>query len=191
VLVEGNPVGIDVFLSYSSEDRGAAAVIARGLESAGYRVWWDVDIPAGVHYPRFIEDALKSAACVVVIWSRRSTVSRWVRNEAAWGAENESLVPIIIDDVEIPWEFRSIQTLTLAGWSGDPSDLAFQKLVHGVGRLTAGKERQRIPPPEAADIPPAAPPELRNRPRLDSGCARCRRSPWSWRPSSSSRWESG
>lgn len=172
MLVEENPVGIDVFLSYSNDDREAAAAIARGLESNGYRVWWDVDIPAGVHYPKFIEAALKSAACVVVIWSQRSTLSRWVRNEADWGAENESLVPVIIDDAEIPWEFRNIQTLSLAGWKGDPSAPAFLKLVQGVERLAAGAERLRIPSPEtmkAAEAAPTAPPDRRSRLRFGLG----------------------
>ncbi len=140
--VEGNPIAIDIFLSYANQDRDAAARIAHGLDNAGYRVWWDADIPAGAHYPKFIEDALKSAACVIVVWSRHSTVSRWVRNEADWGAEKGSLVPVIIDDAEIPWEFRNIQTLSLTGWTGDPNDAVFAKLVSGVSRHVAGARSQ-------------------------------------------------
>ena len=64
-----------VFLSYASEDRQTAAAIARAIEHHGFTVWWDVDIPAGVHYPESIESALKSAGCVVVLWSSHSVGS--------------------------------------------------------------------------------------------------------------------
>ena len=61
-----------VFLSYASEDRRRAAEIGRAIEERGFSVWWDVDIPTGVHYPKSIETALKSAGCVVVMWSKSS-----------------------------------------------------------------------------------------------------------------------
>jgi len=127
--------GEKIFLSYASEDREAAARIARALENQGFSVWWDKDIPTGVNYPKFIETALKSAGCVMVLWSHASTSSRWVRNEADWGAENNTLVPVLIESVEIPWEFRNIQTLNLSEWSGDEDDEVFQRLMTGLKHL--------------------------------------------------------
>lgn len=153
-----------VFLSYASEDRLLAAKIARAIESHGFTVWWDVDIPAGVHYPKFIEDGLKSAACIVVLWSRNSITSRWVRNEADWGAEHDRLVPVLVDDSEIPWEFRNLQTLDLTDWIGDKDDGAFPRLIQGLSRLapTTGHapEKSRIsdarPPRAAPTVEPAS-----------------------------------
>lgn len=139
-----------VFLSYSREDRDFAAVLAQALQNQGIKVWWDVDIPAGVHYPKFIEEGLKSAASVVVLWSRHSTASRWVRNEADWGAENGTLVPLLIDAIEIPWEFRNFQTLSLADWMGDEDDPTFRKLLTGLLRRlddpTGVSEDHRLEP---------------------------------------------
>ena len=154
--------GNKVFLSYSSEDRGFADDLAKALQAKGYPVWWDVDIPAGVHYPKFIEAALKSAGCVVVIWSRHSVESRWVRNEADWGAENGALVPIRIDDADLPWEFRNFQTLDLSHWTGDTTDPVFTKLLHGLdmnlaeSREPAAERSEESGKPESAAVTRAA-----------------------------------
>ncbi|MDO9693329.1 MAG: TIR domain-containing protein [Candidatus Latescibacteria bacterium] len=133
-----------IFLSYSKEDRDFAALLAGAIQKHGLKVWWDVDIPAGVHYPKFIEDGLKSAVCVVVLWSRHSVASRWVRNEADWGAEQESLVPLLIDDTELPWEFRNFQTLNLSHWKGDEKDPTFHKLLQGL-RARLDGDRSAVP----------------------------------------------
>ncbi len=121
-----------VFLSYSRDDREIAIRIAEAIERQGISVWWDTDIPAGVPYVKSIEKSLKSARSVVVLWSTNSTQSRWVRNEADWGAEREQLLPVRIDDVDIPWEFRNFQTLDLIDWSGDESDPNFLNLIQGL-----------------------------------------------------------
>ena len=139
-----------IFLSYSSDDRDRAEVLARAIQAEGFDVWWDVDIPTGVHYPRFIENALKSASCVVVLWSANSTASRWVRNEADWGAENDTLVPVKIDASDIPWEFRNFQTLDLSHWQGDADDPAFARLLEG---LAARSERRPTGAAEAGGVP--------------------------------------
>lgn len=140
-----------VFLSYSNQDKDAAERLAAVLTARGLPVWWDTDIPVGVHYPQVIEDALKGAGCVVVLWSRHSSGSRWVRNEADWGAESGSLVPVRIDDTEIPWEFRNFQTLDLSGWKGATADPVLDRLVEGIAaRLAAGPAAgATAPPPQA------------------------------------------
>lgn len=145
--------GQKIFLSYASEDRDAAARIARGLENQGFSVWWDKDIPTGVDYPKFIEGALKSAGCVMVLWSHASTSSRWVRNEADWGAENNTLIPVLIESAEIPWEFRNIQTLDLATWTGDEHAEVFQRLMTGLKHLVPCSGE----PPKVRQVPEAAP----------------------------------
>ena len=130
-----------IFLSYSSDDRPRAQMLAQALQAQGFDVWWDVDIPTGVHYPRFIEGALKSASCVVVLWSANSAGSRWVRNEADWGAENDTLVPVKIDQVDIPWEFRNFQTLDLSHWGGEADDPAFLRLLEGLATRATRQEK--------------------------------------------------
>jgi adenylate cyclase len=77
----------DVFVSYASEDREAARKLASGLGACGWSVWWDRRIIAGQAFDQAIERELESAKSVVVLWSKNSIASEWVKNEAAVAAE--------------------------------------------------------------------------------------------------------
>ena len=72
----------DIFLSYANEDREAALKISRLLESAGWTVWWDRRIPAGRSWRSVLEEALGQMRGMVVLWSKRSIESDWVKEEA-------------------------------------------------------------------------------------------------------------
>src|SRR5919107_1539435 len=96
----------DIFISYDSADRAIAQKFADALESRGWSVWWDREIPLGKAFDQVIEEELTAAGCVIVLWSEASARSRWVKTEAAAAAERERLLPILIGDVAIPFEFR-------------------------------------------------------------------------------------
>lgn len=129
----------DVFISYATEDRQRVGVLAQALEAQGLQVWWDRDILAGHQFDRAIEEALDGARCVVVCWSAHSVASEWVKNEAAAGAERNALVPLLLDRVKLPLEFRRRQTVDLSGWSGQADAAGFRDLLRGIqGMLGAG-----------------------------------------------------
>src|ERR687894_3281557 len=109
----------DIFISYDSADRAIAQKFADALESRGWSVWWDREIPLGKAFDQVIEEELNAARCVIVLWSKQSVRSRWVKTEASAAADRECLMPVLIEDVTIPLEFRRIQTAMLHGWSGD------------------------------------------------------------------------
>ena len=136
----------DVFLSYANEDRERAATLARSLEAAGWSVWWDRKIVAGHAFDEAIERELETARSVVVLWSRSSVTSEWVKNEAAAAAERDVLVPASIERVRLPLEFRRKQTVDLADWTGDTTHEGFQALSAGiadrVGQTSAPSSRQ-------------------------------------------------
>ncbi|MEZ5983213.1 MAG: toll/interleukin-1 receptor domain-containing protein, partial [Parvularculaceae bacterium] len=69
----------DIFISYSREDRPAAALVASSLQAEGFTVWWDAVLRAGESYDEVTEDNLRNAGAVVVLWSKRSSRSKWVR----------------------------------------------------------------------------------------------------------------
>jgi hypothetical protein len=97
----------DIFISYSKLDRAKAQVLAKALEQEGWSVWWDPKIPPGKTFDEVIERALDTAKCVVVLWSKKSVLSDWVKTEAAEGKRRGILIPALIeDDVKIPLEFR-------------------------------------------------------------------------------------
>jgi len=129
-----------VFLSYASADRPAAQAIARALSRSGWQVWWDRTIPPGKSFDQVIESALDSAKCVIVLWSRESVSSDWVKTEAAEGARRRILVPALIDDVTIPLEFRRIQAASLVGWDASTSHPGFEALARSVADLVAPAE---------------------------------------------------
>jgi len=125
----------DVFLSYVSEDRGAAEKISHGLEVAGFSVWWDRHIPGGVDFTKEIDRQLDTAKVVIVLWSRTSVDSDWVRDEAQQAREQKKLIPIRLDNVQPPLGFRQVQSLDLGGWKGDSNASGFASLVDSARRL--------------------------------------------------------
>lgn len=107
-----------VFLSYVHEDSDKARPIARVLEGAGHKVWWDRHIKGGAEYSDEIEAELSKADFVVVLWSERSVHSAWVRDEAEAGRQSGRFVPLRLDEADPPLGFRQFQTIDLAGWKG-------------------------------------------------------------------------
>src|SRR5689334_13498775 len=100
-----------VFLSYDRVDSDRARHFAHALEKAGHQVWWDLHVRSGAQFSKVIEEALKAADVVVVLWSRYAIDSAWVRDEAAAGRDSNRLVPVTIDGTEPPLGFRQFQTI--------------------------------------------------------------------------------
>ena len=138
----------DVFISYASEDRERTSRLASALEANGWSVWWDRKIIAGQAFDQAIERELETAKSVVVLWSKDSSSSEWVKNEAAAAAERGVLVPALIDLVKIPLEFRRKQTVDLVGWEGDPLHEGFKALCAGISGNMTG-----LAPPRPTTVP--------------------------------------
>jgi adenylate cyclase len=119
----------DVFVSYVSEDRATAEKISRGLEGAGFSVWWDRHIRGGVDFAPEIARQLEAAKVVIVLWSKASIESGWVRDEAQQARDENKLIPLRLDGVQPPLGFRQAQSLDFSGWNGDPTVGAFADLV--------------------------------------------------------------
>lgn len=112
----------DIFLRYARDDRERVKMLAHTLESLGWSVWWDRRIPAGKRFAKVIEEQLDASRTVVVVWSKISIHSDWVHTEASEGLRRDALIPVLIDAVTIPLEFRRMQAADLIHWQGDPKD---------------------------------------------------------------------
>jgi TolB-like protein/Tfp pilus assembly protein PilF len=112
----------DIFLSYNREDQAVARRFADAFTAQGFNVWWDVTLRSGEAYDEVTEKALRDAKAVVVLWSKKSVVSRWVRAEATLADRNKTLVPVMIEPCERPIMFELTQTAELGHWSGDDND---------------------------------------------------------------------
>jgi len=81
-----------------------------------------------------------------VVWSKGSVISEWVKTEAAEGARRAILVPVLIDDVKIPLEFRRIQAASLVDWKGTLPHQGFDRLSEAIagilGRSSTGLREQ-------------------------------------------------
>ncbi len=119
----------DIFLSYARENCEIAKCLSERLESLGWSVWWDWEIPAGQTWRDMIEQSLASMRCMVVLWSMDSIDSDWVKEEAEKGKAQRKLVAALIDEVMPPMGFRAIQAADLIGWDGSQDFPGFVNLI--------------------------------------------------------------
>lgn len=124
----------DIFISYSSEDKTNVRLIAELFEQQGWSVWWDRQIPIGQRFDTVIEQELINAYCVVVIWTRRSVASEWVKNEANEASQSGKLVPILLEDVPLPLAFKRTEAALLMGWKGEPDHPELPLLFNGISQ---------------------------------------------------------
>jgi TIR domain/PDZ domain len=111
----------DIFISYASDDRSRAKAVAEALERRGWSVWWDRKIPLGQSFDKVIEEAIAAARCIVVLWTRASVASDWVRSEASEGKRRGVLVPVFLEEVPAPLAFRLLNGADLSAWeAGTP-----------------------------------------------------------------------
>jgi TIR domain len=126
----------DIFISYSRTDRERARVFAEAFSARGWTVWWDPEISYGAQFDQVIEHEIGQAKCVVVLWSRQSAESAWVRTEASEANRRGILIPIRIEaNATEPLEFRKLQTADLAEWNGDTADSTCQHLFQDIKKI--------------------------------------------------------
>jgi TolB-like protein/Tfp pilus assembly protein PilF len=146
----------DIFLSYNREDQAVARRFAEAFEREGFSVWWDATLRSGEAYDQVTERALKSAKAVVVLWSKRSVESRWVRAEATLADRNNTLVPAMIEPCDRPIMFELTQTADLSHWQGDANDPAWRAYVADVRRFVERDDREAaFARPTSTVAPPA------------------------------------
>ena len=116
----------EIFISYATEDRERARLLAAVLSERGWDIWWDREIPLGKSFDEVIEKAL---------WSAVSVTSEWVRNEASEGKRRGILLPVFMEHIDAPLAFRLLNGADLSEWSGDRGDAEFARLVERVSEL--------------------------------------------------------
>src|SRR5581483_2107642 len=131
-----------------------AEAVSAALRAAGYEVWRDDLLPPHRPYADVIEERLRAAKAVLVLWSAEAVKSQWVRAEAEVAREAGTLVQATLDGASLPLPFSQIQCESLAGWASDPDAPAFCKIVASIAELAgesgeagAGRGPSHAPPP--------------------------------------------
>jgi TolB-like protein/Tfp pilus assembly protein PilF len=135
----------DVFISYARSTQTQAELVEAALTSAGYSVWRDEELPFHRPYPEVIEEHLRTARAVVVLWSREALASDWVRSEADHARQQQKLVQVSVDETRPPMPFDQIQCGDLTGWEGDTGSPAWRKLVASLSQLASAKTPASAP----------------------------------------------
>ncbi len=125
----------DIFISYAREDLPRVKELLGILEKQGWSVFWDRRIPTGKTWRSHIGQALENARCIIVIWSKYSTVSDWVNEEADEGKKRGILIPILLDSVQPPHGFREIQAADLTDYKSGQSSEVMDSLFADISLL--------------------------------------------------------
>ncbi|MEO6012037.1 MAG: toll/interleukin-1 receptor domain-containing protein [Devosia sp.] len=142
----------DIFISYKKEERAVAALLASRFTEAGYDVWWDDALLAGERFEDEISAVLDESRVVVVLWSKLSVVSDWVKAEAETARQQKKALPTIIDDLppgKLPLLYRGMHVARLREWAGDNDHAGFVELMGSIEDRLGTASGPKLSPLEA------------------------------------------
>jgi hypothetical protein len=99
-----------IFISHTAADKPFVRRLARRLEKAHFQVWLDEhDLIAGDPLPESIGKALQAAKVILVVVSKASVASKWLRYELNVATERMikgecRVIPVVIDETSLPAE---------------------------------------------------------------------------------------
>lgn len=138
----------DIFVSYANEDRDRVLPLVEALEKTGWSIFWDRIIPFGKTWRQVIHSEIQSCRSVLVVWTEHSVNSEWVQEEAEIGKRRKILFPVLLDNVEPPFGFGSIQAANLVAWNGSDSATTFTRIISDftatLGPAPAASLRRRV-----------------------------------------------
>ena len=145
----------DVFISYARSTAEKARAIAAGLRAREYSVWIDDDLPAHRDFPTVIEENLRAAKAVLVIWSEDARQSRWVPAEADLAHKLGTLIQLSLDGASPPLPFNRMQCVNAPGWDGDLASPPGAKVMASIAELGGRTVRRDAPRALVAQRPAA------------------------------------
>lgn len=120
----------DIFISYGREDESYARELAGALTRFGWSVWYDRALFPSEEFDERIERELDASRCVIVIWSRTSIKSKWVRAEAEAADNQGKLIPVAFEPgIVPPIRFRQINYAKLCSPALEPPDDVVNSLL--------------------------------------------------------------
>ncbi|WP_319240197.1 toll/interleukin-1 receptor domain-containing protein [uncultured Propionivibrio sp.] len=120
-----------IFISHSCDDHEQVLALIDSLEAASFSCWASFrDIPAGALWDKVIEKALREATAAIVFVTQSSIESNYVRAEVDDAlSRNQTVIPVIAEDVELPLRWRTLQNIK---WSDNSRDLAINAIIEAL-----------------------------------------------------------
>jgi hypothetical protein len=147
------------FVSHASEDKDRFVIdLARRLRASGIDAWlddWELQ-PGDSLVDRIFEEGIGNADAFIVVLSKHSIAKKWVREELNAAvvkrlSEGTLLIPVLIDDVEVPQALRS----TL--WVKIESLVAYDTQLERIVRSIYGHTEKPALGPPPSWVRPAVP----------------------------------
>lgn len=131
--------GIKLFLSHSSADKAFANLLYADLKQAGCVPWLDEwNIVGGQSIPAEIEKGIDESDFLLILLSKHSVKSNWVRAEwesAIWDENKDRqvrVIPILIEECTIP---RFLKFKKYIDFKENYKN-GFQNLLYAIEKLT-------------------------------------------------------
>jgi TIR domain-containing protein len=103
-----------VFISHTAADKPFVRRLAARLKKSQFHTWLDEhDLIAGDPLPQSIGKALQAAKVILIVVSKASVASKWLRYELNLATEKMikgecRVIPIVIDETPLPAEVRGL-----------------------------------------------------------------------------------
>ena len=132
-----------VFISYSSTNLKVAQAACHVIEERGFKCWMAPrDIAPGSSYADLIDEAIQSCDVFVLIFSKSSSISKWVRSELNLAFERQAyIIPFRVDDTPLQGSNRLIlkQTHWIDAYPQYESKL--NELVESINSVLSSKNK--------------------------------------------------
>lgn len=105
-----------IFVSYAHADSETVVPIIEVMQSAGFRVWYDLGIEAGTEWPAYIEDHLNRCTRVIAFISPSAVESFNCRTEINYALmKKKEMLVVYLEETELKYglslQLNSIQSL--------------------------------------------------------------------------------
>lgn len=132
---------MQVFISHSSANAPLAKRVETVLAASGIDAWLDSsDIRVGTLLRDELQQAITASKAVVLLWSKRASMSRWVAAELLMAYHlNRFVVPCVIDATPLPFFLDNTLNLPISARTAK----WVEPLVRALNK--APKSRNRVP----------------------------------------------
>jgi hypothetical protein len=141
---------LQVFVSYARADAGTVDVVTPILQRHGIKIWRDVEgIAGGAKWRDSIAKALTKSAAVLLLMSKDSFGSKWVRRELEFAdGKDLPIVPVATQNITAPdWftlQFGGVQQQVINLKDLEASCLDLARTVRGVVAEAGQTSRPRL-----------------------------------------------